>query len=60
MGSYKDLHAIVKRHKQREMKNFKSEGKSNKDLNALFDKKFPKFAKNKKRRKTEKELQHFQ
>ena len=36
------------------------DGKSNKELNALIEKKFQKFVKNKKRKKTEKELQHFQ
>ena len=41
-------------------KTFKNYGKSNKELNALIEKKFQKFVKNKKRRKTEKELQHFQ
>ena len=41
-------------------KNFRNYGKSNKELNALVEKKFQKFVKNKKRRKTEKELQHFQ
>ena len=41
-------------------KNFKSYGKNNKELNALIEKKIQKFVKNKKRRKTEKELQHFQ
>ena len=39
---------------------FKTYGKSNKELNALIEKKFKKFVKNKKRRKTEKELWHFQ
>ena len=37
-------------------KNFRS----NKELNALIEKKIQKFVKNKKRRKTGKELQHFQ
>ena len=40
--------------------NFRNYRKSNEELNALIDKKFQKFVKNKKRRKTEKELQHFQ
>ena len=39
---------------------FKDKRKSKKQLNALIEKKFQKFVKNKKRRKTEKELQHFQ
>ena len=51
---------MVKKLKQRKKKNFKNYGKSNKELNALIEKKFHNFVKNKKRRKTEKELQHFQ
>ena len=51
---------MVNKHKQKKKKHFKNYGKSNKELNALFEKKFHKFVKNKKRRKTEKELQHFQ
>ena len=42
--------------KQKKKKPFKSYGKSNNELNALIEKKFQKFV----RRKTEKELQHFQ
>ena len=45
---------------QKKKKHFINYGKSNKELNALIKKKFQKFVKNKKRRKTEKELQHFQ
>ena len=41
-------------------KNFESYRYSNKELNAQFKKKIQKFVKNKKRRKMEKELQHFQ
>ena len=51
---------MVVKHKQRKKKNFMNHGKSNKQLNALIESKFQKFVKNKKRRKTEKELQHFQ
>ena len=51
---------MVNKHKQKKKKPFKNYGKSNKELNALIEKKFQKFVKNKKRRKTEKELQHFQ
>ena len=51
---------MVVKHKQKKKKNFKIYGKSNKELNALIEKKFQKFVKHKKRRKTEKELQHFQ
>ena len=40
--------------------NFSTYGKSNKELNDLITKKFQKFVKNKKRRKTGKALQHFQ
>ena len=50
---------MVKKQKQKKMKTFKNYGKSNKDLNALIEKKFQKFVENKKRRKMEKELQHF-
>ena len=42
-----------------EKKSFRIYGKSNKELNALIEKKFQKFMNFKKRRKTEKELQHF-
>ena len=48
------------KHKQKKNKTFKNYGKSNKELNALIEKKIQKFVKNKKRKKTEKELQHFQ
>ena len=41
-------------------RSFKTYRKSNKELYILIEKKFQKFLKNKKRRKTEKELQHFQ
>ena len=44
----------------RKEKKFRNHGKSNKELNALIEKKFQKFVKNKKMRKTEKEHQHFQ
>ena len=50
---------MVKKQKQKKKKPFKSYGKSNKELNALIKKKNQKFVNNKKRRKTEKELQHF-
>ena len=55
-----NLRAMVSKHKQKKKKPFKNYGKSNKELNALIEKKFQKFVKKKKRRKTEKELQHFQ
>ena len=51
---------MVNKHKQKKNINFRIYGNSNKELNALIEKKFQKFAKNKKRRKTEKEIQHFQ
>ena len=51
---------MVVKHKQRKKKNFMNYGKSKKELNALILRKFQKFVENKKRRKTEKELQHFQ
>ena len=50
---------MVNKHKQKKKKSFKNYGKSIKELNVLIEKKFRKFVKNKKRRKTEKELQHF-
>ena len=57
--NYKDLRAMVNNHKQKKKKPFKNYGKSNKELNVLIEKNFQKFVKNKKRRKTKKELQHF-
>ena len=51
---------MVNKHKQKKRKPFKDYGKSNKELNALIEKKFQKFVKNKIRRKTEKEPQYFQ
>ena len=51
---------MVNKHKQKKKKNFMTYRKSDKELNALIGKKFQKFVKNKKKRKTEKELQHFQ
>ena len=50
---------MVNKYKQKKKKPLKSYGKSNKELNALIEKKFQKLLKNKKRRKTEKEFQHF-
>ena len=50
---------MVNKHKQKKKKNFWNHGKSKKELNALIEKKFQKFIKTKKRRKTEKELHHF-
>ena len=50
---------MVKKHKQRKKKPFKNYAKSNKELNELIEKNIPKFVKNKKKRKIEKELQHF-
>ena len=51
---------MVTKHKKKNKKSFNNYGTSNKELNALIEKKFQKYVKNKKRRKTEKELQHFQ
>ena len=51
---------MVNKHKLKKKKAFKNYGKSNKEINALIEKKFQKFVKNKKRRKTEKEIQYFQ
>ena len=54
--SCKDLRAMVSKHKQKKKKNFKSYRKSNKELNALIEKKFQTVVKNKKRRKIEIDL----
>ena len=54
--SCKDLRAMVNKHKQKKKK-IRNYRKSNKEFNALIEKKFQKLVKNK---KTEKELQHFQ
>ena len=51
---------MVNKHKQKKRKLFKNYGKSNKELNAPIEKKFQKVVKNKKRRKTEKELLEMQ
>ena len=51
---------MVNNHKQKKKKKFRTYGKSIKELNSLIENKFQKFVKNKKRRNTEKELQHFQ
>ena len=51
---------MVNKHKHRKKRNFKTYGKSNKDINALIEKKFQKFVKNKARMKSKKEVQHFQ
>ena len=51
---------MVSKQKQGKRKPFIYYGKSNKELNALIEKKFQKFVKNQKRWKTEKELQYFQ
>ena len=55
-----NLRAMINKHKQKKKKPFKNYGMSNKELNALIERKFQKFVKNKKRLKTEIELQHFQ
>ena len=44
---------MVGLHKQKKKKNYRNYGKSNKELNALIEKKIQKLVKNKKRRKTE-------
>ena len=56
----KDLHAMVNEHKQKKGEEKQELMKEHNKLNAIIGKKFQKFVKNKKRRKTEKELQHFQ
>ena len=58
--SYKDLRAMVNKHKKKKKKNFSNNGKSIKELNAQMKKKCQKFVKNKKRRKLEKELLYIQ
>ena len=45
---------MVNKHKQKKKKKFRNYGRNNKELNALIEKKFQKFVKNKKRRKTHK------
>ena len=55
--SYMALRAMVNKHKQKKEENFRNYKNSNKELNAVIEKKS---FKNKKRKKTEKELQHFQ
>ena len=50
---------MVKKHKEKKKKSFKTYRKSNKELNALI-KKNPEVCTNMKRRKTEKELKPFQ
>ena len=57
--SWKDLRAMVNKHKQKKKMSFRNYEKSNKELNALIEKKFQKFNQNKKRKYTEKDLQHF-
>ena len=44
---------------QAKKNNLESYGNSNKEFDDLIEKKFEKFVKNKKRRKTEKELHYF-
>ena len=51
---------MIVKHKQKKKKPFKNYGKRNKELNALIEKKFQKFVKNKNRRKMENVLQYFQ
>ena len=51
---------MVSKPKQIIKRNFKSYRKRNKEVNTLIEKKFQKFVKKKKRRKAERELQHFQ
>ena len=51
---------MVNKHKDIKKKKISNYGKKNKELNAVIEKNFQKIVKNKKRRKTEKALQHFQ
>ena len=60
MDRCKDLRAMVNKYEQKKRRNFKSCRKSNNELNTQIEKKFQKFIKNKKRRKTEKEPKNFQ
>ena len=50
---------MVNKYKQKKKKNFRTYGNINKQINIIIEKKVQKFIKNKKRRKTEKELKHF-
>ena len=50
---------MVSKYKQKKKKNFRNYGKSDKELNALIEKKFQMYVKNKKRRETDKKVQHF-
>ena len=50
---------MVNMHKQKKKKCFKTYRKRNKELNAIIEKKFQKFVKNKNKQKIEKDLQHF-
>ena len=56
----KVLQAMNRKHRQKKKKYVKSYGQNKKELSILIEKKFQKFVKNKKRMKTEKELQYFQ
>ena len=49
MDNCKYLFAMVNKHKRKNKPSFKNYGKSNKELNALIEKKFKKFVKNMKR-----------
>ena len=51
---------MVNKHKQKNGKPLNYYEKSNKEQIALIERKLQKFVKNKKRRKMEKELKHFQ
>ena len=51
---------MVNKNKQMKKKIFWNYEGNNKELNAIIEKKIQKFVKNKKKRKTEKEVQHFQ
>ena len=57
--NFKDLRAIISIHKWKKKKYFRNYGKSNKELNALIEKKFQKFVKNNKRMKTKKSFSTF-
>ena len=59
MDNCKDLCAMGSKHKQKEKKNFRNNGESNKDLYGLIEKKFQKFIKTKRRRKRRRSFSTF-
>ena len=58
--NYKDRRAMVSKHKQKKQVKLQELRKDQQRAQCSYQEKFQKFVINKKRRKTEKELQHFQ